>query len=365
MCLKYWFVNLNLPKPDIIQPNSVNSLLNLNDRLIRYSLIPLLGIGISHIFQIFYPYPANSIFYWTGNIYYILLSFSIWQGNRFFLFKQRKHYSWFNQPARKVALLLFANVFYTAPVTIIFLWGWFQLPVYNEVPWDKIQLVVLVNVIAVVFISHVYETVFLIRERENDILKMSQLQQAQIQAQLNALKAQIDPHFMFNSLNTLHYLINQDQAKARMFTQNLSDVYRYILMHKDDKLVMLAEELDFAKHYLHLMEVRFGKSLQLNIDLPPQQYLIPPVSLQLLFENIYKHNSFSEEKPLPVNLKLVHGYLQLSNPIVVRTNTTDQIKSTGLGLDNLSARLKLITGTSLLIEKDNGIFKVKLPLLKV
>ena len=353
---------MNQPKPDIIEPTTADSLLNLNDNTIRYILIPLLGIGISHLFHVYDPYEVGDPQYWIGWVYFTLLSFCLWQGNRYFLFQQRKYYSWFRQPARKVALLLFANIFYTAPVTVLFLWGWFQQPVYQETNWSIVQQIIILNVIAVIFITHAYETVFLIREREQDLLRVSQLQQAQTQAQLNALKAQIDPHFMFNSLNTLHYLINQDTKRARLFTQNLSDVYRYILMHKDDKLVTLAEELDFSSNYLQLMEVRFGKALHINRKIPKQEYLIPPVSLQILFENIFKHNSFSENAPMRVSLQVNNDELQISNHMIQKK---EKEPSTGLGLENLSERFRLVTGKAIQIKSNNGTFAVTLPLLSI
>lgn len=362
MQVKLFFEGLNQPKPEIIEPKAADSLLNLNDNIIRYSLIPLLGIGISHAFQLYSPFGIENLQYWIGITYFIFLSFCIWQGNRYFLFQQRKHYSWFRQPARKLALLLFANIFYTAPLTVLFLWGWYQQPVYADTPWSVIQQIAGINVIAVIFITHVYETIFLIREREQDLVRVSQLQQAQTQAQLNALKAQIDPHFMFNSLNTLHYLINQDAKKARLFTQNLSDVYRYILMHKDDKLVTLAEELEFSKNYLQLMEVRFGKAFTLNQQIPKQEYLIPPVSLQVLLENIFKHNSFTENAPVQVSLLVKNEKLQISNNMISKK---EKEPSTGLGLQNLSERFRLVTGKAIQIKSNSSTFAVTLPLLPI
>src|SRR3990170_3255183 len=141
---------------------------------------------------------------------------------------------------------MLAISFYTIPVSSILLAGWFHIFAKGVVDWDIVFTSTLIILICVVFIVHVYETVFLVRDSESEMLKNEQLERARAEAALEALKNQIDPHFIFNSLNTLSHLIEENPAKARQFNDNLADVYRYILQNKGSHLVLLGDEVGFV-----------------------------------------------------------------------------------------------------------------------
>lgn len=351
------------PKPDYeLTEREREQIEDLHDVRIRAVCVPIFGIVIPNLTGLFGPLGPSHFAYWFGYLWFIGLSFCIWQGNRFFLIKQRLHYDWFNHPIRKVVLLLFANVFYTTPITLLFLSLWYQSVSQVDLDWRVIQVVTLMNVICVVFITHVYETVYLIRQREDDLLTVEKLERAKAEAELQALKIQIDPHFMFNSLNTLSELIASDVAKAAEFNENLADVYRYILSNKDRELVPLLDELEFLQAYQRLMVLRFGGVLSLDIqaDQDLARLLIPPISLQLLLENTYKHNDLSE--PMTATLLIGGNELVFSNPMRPK-----RIKRFGsrLGLDNLNERYVLITDREITIEQDQGQFTVTLPLLRL
>lgn len=333
----------------------------LNDNKIRAVLIPAFGIIIPHLTGLYGWIENFGIIYWIGFFYFILISLVIYQGNRWLLFKQREHYDWFNNPLRKVIMLVFANVFYTAPVTFLMIWGWFAFT--NEpIDWDIMRAVLLMNVIAVIFVTHVYETVFLIKERESDRLRIANTERAKAESELQALKNQIDPHFMFNSLNTLSHLIENDREKALAFNENLSDVYRYILMNKDAELIQLKEELDFFNSYYALLKLRFGDSIKIKMEniSGTNGYFIPPISMQVLLENAVKHNSFSDADPLVINLIKNDDSIFISNKIKYKQARV----SSGIGLKNLNERYKLTTGKEISVSDTNNIFGVKLPLVE-
>jgi hypothetical protein len=171
---------------------------------------------------------------------FIALAFAIRGGNRRLLFKQREHLDWFSRPVRKLLMLVTANVLYTAPVTLLGLLAWFALA---GLPVDRnaLQVVTLTNVICVLFVTHAYETLFLIRERESDLMRVERLERLRAQAELGALKAQVDPHFLFNSLDTPGHLMTRDAQRAREFCDLLAEVYRYVLDSRQRDLVPLAD----------------------------------------------------------------------------------------------------------------------------
>jgi hypothetical protein len=158
----------------------------LDDLLLRLIGIPFFGISIPNFTGLFGPLGPRDAWYWLGYLYFIAVAFAIWQGNRWLLFRQREHNDWFSHPVRKLILLVAANVFYTAPATVLLIWGWYRLAGLEE-DWNIIRIVALVNVICVIFVTHIYETVFLIKERQGDLLEFEQLERAKVQAQLEAL----------------------------------------------------------------------------------------------------------------------------------------------------------------------------------
>ena len=356
---------IGLPKPENINLKTEKQQSKLNDYKIRLILIPILGIGISNINKIYKDVDPTEYIFWLGNLYFVLLSFFIWHGNRYFLLEQRKHFDWFNHPLRKVSILLFANIFYTVPVTVLFLYGWYYFIPETPVDWQKIVLISVINVLCVIFITHIYETVYLIQQRQSDLLNFEKLERARTQAELNALRNQIDPHFMFNSLNTLAYLIESSPKKAMAFNQSLSDMYRYILLNKNKKLVLLKDELEFLNNYFALIKLRFGEGIQLSyadVDEMESQTLVPPISLQSLLENAVKHNEFSDQDPLDVDIYLKDSEIIISNLIKPKMNPGF---STGTGLKNLDERYFLLTGSHIRINNKDNKFEVVLPLLKM
>jgi len=181
-------------------------------------------------------------------------------------------------------------------------------------------------------------------------------------AKYESLKSQIDPHFLFNSLNVLTSLIEENPNQAEKFTTKLSKVYRYVLEQKEKTLVPLQEELDFAKVYIELLKMRFEDSIQFTIpDMDiHSDYKIVPLSLQLLLENAVKHNVITEEKPLQIIIEIKNGTLNISN----NYNEKKQLnKGTGVGLVNIIERYGLLTQKQVLINKTKEAFVVTLPLL--
>jgi sensor histidine kinase YesM len=181
-------------------------------------------------------------------------------------------------------------------------------------------------------------------------------------AKFESLKNQLDPHFLFNSLNVLTSLIGENPKQAERFTTKLSKVYRYVLEQRNKDLVPIEEELKFAKTYMELLGMRFEEAVQFNIpdNISNNELKIVPLSLQLLLENAVKHNVVSTSKPLTINIYEEGSYLMITNNV----NPKEAIgKSTKIGLQNIADRYGLITDKGVKIENNNKTFKVSLPLL--
>lgn len=334
----------------------------LNDKTIRLLLIPFFGFVIPNATGMIENSAYNAPQLFFVYLYFTFVAFAIWQGNRYLLFRLRLRFSWLSQPMYKVIALVVSNIFYTIPISVGLMTMWYVFGQNAAADWDVIYKATALCVVCVVFITHTYETVFLIKSWGTDKTKSETLEKAKVQAELEALKNQIDPHFMFNSLNTLSYLIENNSVKAKLFNDNLAEVYRYILFNKDRNLVLLSEELAFAEKYFSLLKIRFSDSVSLKIVSPFENdnFLLPPISLQILLENAIKHNEFSERKPLVITL-------DIQNDKVVITNRVRKKKikkqSSHIGLQNLNERYKLITEKEIVIEDTSDMFRVTLPLL--
>ena len=182
-------------------------------------------------------------------------------------------------------------------------------------------------------------------------------------AQFESLKNQLDPHFLFNSLNVLDSLIEENPKQAQQFTNSMSKIYRYVLEQKDKELVSVEEEIDFAKTYCELLKTRFEDAVtfEFNISDEDKKGFVVPLSLQLLLENAIKHNFATSSKPLNIKIFAEKGNLIIENNLQTRELAN---KSTGVGLANIVSRYNLLTNRNVFVEKSETFFRVKLPILK-
>jgi two-component system, LytTR family, sensor kinase len=213
----------------------------------------------------------------------------------------------------------------------------------------------------------VYTGFALFQRWQTATLETEALKRSQLLAQVAALQSQLDPHFLFNNLNTLTALIEDDPRQAVRFVEELSEVYRYVLQTRERETVRLSEELAFLRGYIFLATMRFGENFDVTIDIPHEfdETLIPPMALQLLVENAMKHNIISREKPLGINISADAGWVVVAHPLQLRSRAG--ISSTGIGLKNLQHRYAMLANTQpVVLQTASGAapaFVVKLPLL--
>ncbi len=206
---------------------------------------------------------------------------------------------------------------------------------------------------------------YIIKAREKEVKKMQQLQTEKLQSQYETLKNQVNPHFLFNSFNTLLSVIDEDPKKASDYVEHLSDFYRSIVNLREKDIISLGDELKIIEHYFFIQKKRFGNALHFVNPITEEQKLgfaMPPLCLQLLAENAIKHNIVSKEKPLTLSLSIHDNWLVVQNNINEKQTIE---KGEGLGLQNIKNRFLLIAEKEVLIAKTHDTFIVKLPLIKL
>ena len=220
------------------------------------------------------------------------------------------------------------------------------------------------SLIVTIIIVSFYEGAYAFQLFKRGLLKNEELQRKNTQAQLEVLRNQVNPHFLFNSLNTLVSVIPEDSDTAVKFTENLASVYRYILEMKDKEIISIEDELKCIDAYRYLLSIRFGNHIQFdfqNLNNLEKKYIIP-LSIQMLIENAIKHNIISQSKPLTIVIKIDSNQLVVSNNLQLKTQN---VKSTGVGLKNIKQRYQILANKTIEIEKSEAQFSVRLPVLNL
>lgn len=219
-----------------------------------------------------------------------------------------------------------------------------------------------IALVITVIVSLVIHLVYFYKTYQENRVKQEKIIAGTASAQFESLKSQLDPHFLFNSLNVLSSLIEENPENAQKFTTSLSKIYRYVLEQRDKELVSVNEELRFAKTYMNLLKMRFENSL--SFELPEEfentEAKVVPLSLQLLLENCIKHNVVSEQKPLHITITIENNELIVKNNKQKKEVLRDR---KGVGLQNIVNRYAILTNRNVRVEDTDEVFVVKLPIL--
>jgi sensor histidine kinase YesM len=220
----------------------------------------------------------------------------------------------------------------------------------------------IIPIVLFLIISLAIHSFYFYKSLQENRVKEQKIIAGTASAKFESLKNQIDPHFLFNSLNVLSSLIEENPQNAQRFTTSLSKIYRYVLEQKDKEFVSIEEELAFAKTYMNLLKMRFENSLFYELpvkNLNPEAKVVP-LSLQLLLENTVKHNVVSEQKPLHIRIYIEGDYLAIQNDYQKKEVLQER---QGVGLQNIINRYGIITNRKVLIEQNEQTFTVKIPIL--
>jgi two-component system LytT family sensor kinase len=340
----------------------------LNDiwlRIIGIPLLALIGDVIAHYEEVLVHGNLSGYDFY----YFLMLVFLvslIWHTNRFIHVRLRKYYEQFNSKDKiakgwLVRLLLYGS----STVVLIFLAALvFDHSAQNfTILFFQFLEPVSFALLFSYLIAGFYETRYFIYEWGRSFTEAEELKRLNLQIQVDSLRNQINPHFLFNSLNTLSSLVSRDKINAEKFIDEMSAIYRYLLQNNEKDLIALADELHFIHSFFHLLKTRYAEAIKINIDVNDSylDYLLPPLTLQLLVENAVKHNVVSIHKPLEI--KIHTDELQ---QLIIENNVQQKataVKSNKIGLTNIFAKYNLLNQPQVIIHNTGKIFQVILPLI--
>ena len=341
----------------------------LNDIWLRIIGIPLLALTgdiIAHYQEVLVHGNLSGYDFY----YFLMLTFLvglIWHTNRFIHLKLRKYYEQFNSKDKiakgwLVRLLLYGS----STIILIFLATLvFDHSAQNfTVLFFQFLQPVSFALLFSYLIAGFYETRYFIYEWGRSFTEAEELKRLNLQIQVDSLRNQINPHFLFNSLNTLSSLVSRDKINAEKFIDEMSAIYRYLLQNNEKDLIALTDELHFIHSFFHLLKTRYAEAIKINIAVNNiyLDYLLPPLTLQLLVENAVKHNVVSINKPLEI--KIHTDELQ---QLIIENNVqqkTTPVKSNKIGLTNIFAKYNLLKQPSVVVNQTEKMFQVVLPLIR-
>jgi hypothetical protein len=345
-----------------------NDKIGFDDRLVVTILVPVASVIIPFVFfgmQLYRPPYFNAEVY----LCVLIITTFIWLGNRYIMIWARTRYPDFEDVRKRLIVQSLVMLVYTlvANNLLAYILDACGLRHKDHFPGQDFFTIISSSNAASIFctltVVAIYENVYFMNELKKSVEEKEMLKRESLNAQLDALRTQVNPHFLFNNLNTLCSLIPDDPKKAVDFVQQLSKVYRHILEVKDEQSILLKDELDVLKAYAFLLQTRFGDNLGIDIDVPDEKLKkrIVPLSLQILMENAIKHNIVSSDKPLQINVFAQNGKLVVCNNLQKKNQTN---KSTGIGLNNIRNRYKLLSEKQVEVSNSGTSFTVSIPLIE-
>lgn len=323
-------------------------------------LLVIIGNGIMLVIQKGRLYSSEMFLLCSANSVLIGGSFMI--GLKLIVTQLDKRLPWLRYPQKRLMYqflitLVFSCLLIVLSVLIINLLAGQQLT--SGIFFEQSYFMAKIAFLFIFVGTLISNTVIFFKNWKESAVQHEILKREQLALQYETLKSQVNPHFLFNNLNSLTALINSDPTKAIDFVKKLSEVYRYVLDQKNHEFVSLADELKFVESYVYLHKIRFGDNLQVQIDVNPQHYKVIPLSVQLLVENAIKHNEISDQKPLSIRIFSKDDYLVVENKLQKKSGS----EGSGTGLQNIAARYGFFSDQKVSINFNSETFRVSIPLL--
>jgi sensor histidine kinase YesM len=334
----------------------------IKDKLLRFLFIPLLGISIPYLSAIVSYSLYSSLELIALSLFFIFMSWSIWTCARWMHHKIRSWFTLDQNTFLKIFTISLTNALFSGGIAGILTLVFYKIS-KETFSWTSYLLTVILSILAVIVFTLVYEILYLSKERQIDSQVVDQLDWERSMAEMSNLKNELEPHFIFNSLNTLSHLILHDPATAHLFNSKLASVYKYFLMNKDREMISLRNEMEFIDNYFFLVQLRYDNQLNLctNFDAQKEgQLMVVPFALQIALENAIKHNEFTAVNPLYISIELNDDFVLIKNNKKQKKYLEN---STGIGLKNLKSRYQLTCKKNIKIEVTDNEYIVKLPLI--
>ena len=295
----------------------------------------------------------------------MVIWYTQWYGNGYIIYLLDKKWPWLQFPIRRL-IFGFTSLIIFSFIAIIIVNISFYRVLFGEFPEQLINWLAFngrVSVTISLVIATILTSIGFFQSWRKSAIQEEELKLEMLDYRYKALLNQVNPHFLFNSLNVLTSLVYEDQELAVKFIRQLSKVYRYTLENKERDLVSLKEESAYIESYVFLLKIRFEKSLQIIANIPKEddKYLIP-MALQIVVENAIKHNSISVSEPLKITIDQEDDYLVVKNNLQVPQKKEE---STGFGLQNIQKRLDFLTDRKLITERTDTEYIAKIPILTI
>lgn len=329
-----------------------------NEKKFRWLGIPLLAFFIMFVVK-------HNVFcltapFWVEYLITLVFTFFIWNSSYMIVKYFRKKMPSLADTKKRILTSLLLTTAAAVIITILLSFLFFNLMAkQGEFIFDANNL--FTCILSNSFVLSVYEGLYFFERWNDAMVSAEELKKVNVQSQFDSLKNQVNPHFLFNSLNTLSSLVEEDSKQAVSFIHKMSNVYRYLLQGNEKSVTTVRNELEFIESYVYMLKTRFEDSLKVVIQVPEEakDKFIPPHTLQMLVENAVKHNEVSNDHPLTVKVYIEDDFLIVSNNLQ-RKNSL--VKSNGVGLQNILQRYELLGDRQVIISEDEHNFLVKVPL---
>jgi two-component system, LytTR family, sensor kinase len=317
------------------------------------------------VLALFFKNSFESVNYFLiGFIWAFAITSTQWLGPVLINYFLDKRMKWMNRPVTRtfiqiISLLLWSVLAYIAVQSVMY---YFIRGLTPDRSWEYIRVSILLTFLIALFLSVLFTAVGFFKAWRQSVLNEAELQSRMLAYKYESLRNQLNPHFLFNSLNVLADLVYTDQEQAVKFIRQLSDLFQYVLDSRDKELVTLKEEMQFLNAYMYLLNTRFGDKLKVNISIDENtEGYVVPMSLQLLVENAVKHNEVSEKNPLKVFISNENGFLRVEN--VKKPRIAGEI-SKNTGLKNISLQYNHLSEKDIEVIETGNTFSVRIPLIK-
>jgi two-component system LytT family sensor kinase len=331
----------------------------------RYFYMTPVGISIAGLINVFRPLFKDAHSFWLDASVSVVLTFLLWEGNLQINHWLNRKMTWENGPLRRAATQSLINVVFSISSIYLMLTAYDKIicTIYRFENSSMVGLAIIMGTLVSVLLQAVEIGAEFFTQWKASLVEVERYKKEALNTQLQMLKGQINPHFLFNNLSVLNSLIEQDPVKASEFTSQFAKVYRHLLKNRDSELSTLEEELQLLDAYCYLLSIRFGDGIKIqkNIHENCKNLLLPSLALQILVENCIQHNIITLSHPLNIDIVADDEKVTVTNSLIPKANG---IHGSGLGHNNISLRLKHYTDKKLAVKIVGNRYTVEVPLLK-